>query len=65
MVAVPVFGKELYTLAQLVAGGKFNVEPYCVALEDLNEVNWNENKKGWFTCHKWKRRVVRRFKFQG
>lgn len=39
-IATAVFAKELFSLAQLVAAGKFNVTPLQYQLEEFSQENW-------------------------
>lgn len=44
-IATAVFAKELFSLAQLVAAGKFNVTPLQYQLEEFSQENWENTKQ--------------------
>lgn len=44
-IATAVFAKELFSLAQLVAAGKFYVTPLQYQLEEFSQENWENTKQ--------------------
>ena len=44
-IVTDVFAKELFSLAQLVAAGKFNVTPLQYQLEEFSQENWENTKQ--------------------